>query len=129
MEILITEPYNEAEKIADDALEELNGLGLGYGAHTVIGMALGKLKAYESTGLTPEQIREIDKLCAEKCREVSRIRQNHCALEPRLLEEIGKKMFAADVYNKDFNGREINNLLCFGDVAEIIDAIFEENQS
>lgn len=40
MEILIIEPYNEAEKNADDALEELNGLGLGCGAHTVIGMAL-----------------------------------------------------------------------------------------
>lgn len=128
MEILIIEPYNEAEKLADDALEELNGLSLGYGAHTVIGMALGKLKAYESTGLTPEQIWEIDKLYAEKCRELSRIRQKHCALEPRLLEEIGKKMFGAEVYNKDFNGREINNLLCFGDVAEIIDAVFEEEQ-
>lgn len=57
MEQLIVEPYNEAEKLADDALEELNNLGLGYAAHTIIGMALGKLKSYESTDLTPDQIK------------------------------------------------------------------------
>ena len=33
------------------------------------------LKAYEDTGLTPEQIREIDRLYAEKCREVAEMRQ------------------------------------------------------
>lgn len=29
------------------------------------------LKKYEDTGLTPEQIREIDKLYTEKCRELA----------------------------------------------------------
>lgn len=48
--------------------------------------------------------------------------------EARLLEEIGKRIFSAVVYNKDFNGREINNLLCFGDVAEIIVDLFEEGK-
>lgn len=52
------EPYSDSDKLADDAIEELNSLGLGYGAHTVIGMALGKLKAFEGTGLTPEEILE-----------------------------------------------------------------------
>lgn len=33
------------------------------------------LKAYEDTGLTPEQIREIDRLYTEKCREVAELRQ------------------------------------------------------
>lgn len=34
-----------------------------------------KLANYEETGLTPEQIREIDRLYAEKCREVPGLRQ------------------------------------------------------
>ena len=33
------------------------------------------LKAYEDTGLTPELIREIDSLYAEKCREMAELRQ------------------------------------------------------
>lgn len=33
-----------------------------------------KLKEYEDTGLTPEQIQEIDKLYAEKCREVAELK-------------------------------------------------------
>lgn len=37
---------------------------------------------------------------------------------PRIYEEIGKRMFSAECYNKDFEGREITNLLCYGDVAE-----------
>lgn len=56
---LKSEPCSNTDKLADDALEELNGLGLEYGTHTVIGMALGKLKAYEGTGLTPEQVEEL----------------------------------------------------------------------
>ena len=37
---------------------------------------------------------------------------------PRIYEDIGKRMFSAECYNKDFEGREITNLLCYGDVAE-----------
>ena len=33
--------------------------------------AMCTLKAYEDTGLTPEQIREVDRLYKEKCREVA----------------------------------------------------------
>ena len=36
---------------------------------------LEELKPYEDTGLTPEQIREIDRLYTEKCREVAELRQ------------------------------------------------------
>lgn len=39
--------------------------------------ACEKLAAYEETGLTPEQIREIDKLYSEKCRELAEERKNH----------------------------------------------------
>lgn len=35
-----------------------------------------KLAGYEETGLTPEQIREIDKLYLEKCRELEEERKN-----------------------------------------------------
>lgn len=41
------------------------------------------LAAYEDTGLTPEQIREIDRLYAEKCREVAELRQRDTAKEPQ----------------------------------------------
>lgn len=34
-----------------------------------------RLGEYEDTGLTPEQIREIDRLYTEKCREVAELRQ------------------------------------------------------
>ena len=32
---------------------------------------------YEDTGLTPEQIREIDKLYTEKCQELAELKKNH----------------------------------------------------
>ena len=40
------------------------------------------LKAYEDTGLDPEQIRQIDRLYAEKCREVAELRQRDTAILP-----------------------------------------------
>ena len=43
---------------------------------------LEELKPYEDTGLTPEQIREIDRLYAEKCREVAELRQRDTAILP-----------------------------------------------
>ena len=47
----------------------------------------------------------------------------------KVLEEIGKRMFSAECYNKDFDGTQINNLLCYGDVAEIIcDGEIEEKK-
>lgn len=36
---------------------------------------IDKLGQYEDTGLTPEQIREIDRLYAEKCKEVAEYRK------------------------------------------------------
>lgn len=44
--------------------------------------ALIQLKRYEDTGLTPEQIQEIDRLYAEKCREVAELRQRDTAILP-----------------------------------------------
>lgn len=40
------------------------------------------LKKYEDTGLTPEQIRQIDDLYAKKCREVAELRERDTAKEP-----------------------------------------------
>ena len=45
--------------------------------------AMCTLKAYEDTGLTPEQIREVDRLYGEKCREVAELRQRDTAKEPQ----------------------------------------------
>lgn len=43
---------------------------------------LEKLRPYEDTGLTPEQIREIDRLYTEKCREVDELQQRDTAILP-----------------------------------------------
>ena len=40
------------------------------------------LAAYEDTGLTPGQIRQIDRLYAEKCQEVAELRQRDTAILP-----------------------------------------------
>lgn len=42
-----------------------------------------RLANYEETGLTPEQIREIDRLYADKCREVAKLQQRDTAKEPQ----------------------------------------------
>lgn len=39
---------------------------------------------------------------------------------PILLEEIGKRMFTADLYEHGWKGQTVHNLLCYGDVAEIL---------
>ena len=37
--------------------------------------AIDRLAAYEDTGLTPDQIREIDELYTEKCEEVNQLKK------------------------------------------------------
>ena len=44
---------------------------------TYLGEVCEKLASYEDTGLTPERIIEIDKLFAEKCRELADERKKH----------------------------------------------------
>ena len=41
-----------------------------------------KLLDYEDTGLTPDQIRQMDALYTEKCREVAELRERDTAKEP-----------------------------------------------
>lgn len=41
------------------------------------GNAVRKLAEYEDTGITPEQVKEIDRLYAEKCRELAEQEQNN----------------------------------------------------
>lgn len=57
------------------------------------------LKSYEETGITPEQIREIDKLYAEKCRELEEERKKHewIPCSEKLPEESGK--YEVTAYN------------------------------
>ena len=59
---------------------------------TYLGEECEKLASYEDTGLTPEQIIEIDKLYAEKCRELADERKKHewIPCSERLPEESGK---------------------------------------
>ena len=57
------------------------------------------LKKYEATGLAPDQIREIDKLYAEKCRELAEERKKHewIPCSEKLPEESGK--YEVTAYN------------------------------
>lgn len=47
---------------------------------------LEKLRPYEDTGLTPEQIREIDRLYTEKCREVDELQQRDTPVKVKPIE-------------------------------------------
>lgn len=49
--------------------EPCNGSGCRYDDCDYLGEICEKLASYEDTDLTPEQIREIDRLYSEKCRE------------------------------------------------------------
>lgn len=44
-----------------------------------------KLAAYEDTGITAEQMREIDRLYAEKCRELAEVKENLNLLQTKTL--------------------------------------------
>lgn len=39
---------------------------------------------------------------------------------PLALEKIGERMFTADLYEHGWKGQTVHNLLCYGDVAEIL---------
>lgn len=49
--------------------------------------ALFKLAEYENTGLTPKQMREIDRLYAEKCKELSEVGKKIEELSDEYLQE------------------------------------------
>lgn len=55
--------------------------------------AMCALKNYEQTGLTPEQIREIDRLYAEKCREVAELRQRDAPIKVKPSQELYEILF------------------------------------
>lgn len=62
LKTLPLESIHEGKYITKEVWEKLYG-------------ALWKLMEYEDTGLTPEQIHEMDKLYQEKCREVAELRE------------------------------------------------------
>lgn len=58
-----------------------NGIKEGYWSPNKKQELVDTLAAYEDTGLTPEQIREVDRLYAEKCREMVELRQRDIAVK------------------------------------------------
>ena len=62
--------------------ERVNGIKTGYWSSSKKQDLVDRLSEYEDTGLTPEQIRQIDDLYAEKCREVAELRKRDTAKEP-----------------------------------------------
>lgn len=55
------------------------------------GQAIDRLSAYEDIGLTPEQIREVDVLFAEKCKELAEYKKSY-----KLPCKVGDKVYAND---------------------------------
>jgi hypothetical protein len=45
---------------------------------------------------------------------------------PKVVEELEKKMFTADLYEHGWDGQTVDNLLCYGDVYEIVKGGLEE---
>lgn len=62
--------------------KRVNGIKTGYWSSSKKQDLVDRLSEYEDTGLTPEQIRQIDDLYAEKCREVAELRERDTAKEP-----------------------------------------------
>ena len=62
--------------------KRVNGIKTGYWSPSKKQDLVDRLSEYEDTGLTPEQIRQIDDLYAEKCREVAELRERDTAKEP-----------------------------------------------
>ena len=62
-----------------------------------------KLAAYEDTGLDPEQIREIDRLYSEKCRELAEERKKHewIPCSERLPEDCDNRFYMCVVENHE----------------------------
>lgn len=61
-----SEGYLSAHEISGGRISEQAEMGLQAG--------IDRLAAYEDIGLTPEQILEVDRLYAEKCREVAMLK-------------------------------------------------------
>ena len=70
---------------------------------TYLGEVCEKLASYEDTGLTPEQIIEIDKLYAEKCRELTDERKKHewIPCSERLPEDYDNRFYMCVVENHE----------------------------
>lgn len=71
------------------------GYNLNRGVH--MWQAIDRLAEYEDLGVTPEQIREIDRLYAEKCREVAELkRYKWIPVDERLPEERDTVLISTD---------------------------------
>ena len=44
----------------------------------------------------------------------------------KLIERLEEKIFSAELYNDEFNGQTVDNLICLGDVVEIVNQLAEE---
>lgn len=71
--------------------------------HTYLEEVCEKLASYEDTGLTPERIIEIDKLFAEKCRELADERKKHewIPCSERLPEDYDNRFYMCVVENHE----------------------------
>lgn len=68
------EELNDLLQIQEEIVKD-SFLTKTYSTELSILNALKELKAYRDTGLTPEKLVEIDRLYAEKCKEVDRLKR------------------------------------------------------
>ena len=66
--------------------KRVNGIKTGYWSPSKKQDLVDRLSEYEDTGLTPEQIRQIDDLYTEKCREEAELRERDTAKEPAAVQ-------------------------------------------
>ena len=103
--------------------EPCNGCGCQDDDCDYMGEICEKLASYEDTGLTPEQIREIDRLYSEKFRELAEERKKHewIPCSERLLEIHREDMEAEGEYYM------ISNPVIVTDGKQIYIAEYEED--
>lgn len=84
-----------------------NGIKEGYWSPNKKQELVDTLAAYENIGLTPEQIREIDRIYAEKCRELAEVKKVNrwILVEERLPEDDNYILLSFENYTLPAIGR------------------------
>lgn len=107
-----------------------NGIKEGYWSPNKKQELVDTLAAYEDTGLTAEQIREIDRLYAEKCREVTELRQQHGTegWANRMSDLISRKMLIENLkkFAPEHYSALVNDLIM--KQPTVFDPVFQERK-
>ena len=76
-------------------------------------MLIESIGAYEDIGLTPEQLREVDMLYAEKCKEVAELKKELAQMKelPKLPCKVGDSLFGIESGSVvEFKAKSLNQI-------------------